>query len=264
MERDEKVSRVKTLKEVIEKLKTEVEGQISAVDGKVDKISVPTKVSQLANDSKYQTEAQVDAKISAVYKPGGSRAFASLPQPTKDVLGMVYNVTDAFTTNTSFVEGSENNYPKGTNVVVVSDGSAYKFDVLSGFVDLSNYVTKDGSKVLSTNDYTTAEKTKLGGIAEKATRVEGSTNGKIKINGTDTTVYTHPSGNGNNHIPIDGASGQFLGYSVAGTAKWTTLPAASKTVAGTMSAADKTKLDGIELATDEDAQSLIAELFPTE
>ena len=37
-------------------------------------------------------------------------------------------------------------------------------------------------------------KTKFDGIAEGATKVEASTtNGKVKINGTDTTVYTHPS-----------------------------------------------------------------------
>lgn len=42
--------------------------------------------------------------------------------------------------------------------------------------------------------YTAAEKTKLAGITEGATKVEASsTNGKIKINGTDTTVYTHPT-----------------------------------------------------------------------
>lgn len=40
--------------------------------------------------------------------------------------------------------------------------------------------------------FTKAEKTKLAGIAEGATKVESSGNGKIKINGTDTTVYTHP------------------------------------------------------------------------
>lgn len=39
------------------------------------------------------------------------------------------------------------------------------------------------------------DKTKLDGIATGATKVESSsTNGNIKINGTDTTVYTHPSG----------------------------------------------------------------------
>ena len=59
---------------------------------------------------------------------------------------------------------------------------------------LSGYVTKDGDKVLSTNDYTTAEKTKLAGIASGATKVEASsTNGKIKINGVETTVYALPS-----------------------------------------------------------------------
>lgn len=39
------------------------------------------------------------------------------------------------------------------------------------------------------------DKTKLDGIATNATNVESSsTNGNIKINGTETTVYTHPAG----------------------------------------------------------------------
>lgn len=59
---------------------------------------------------------------------------------------------------------------------------------------LSGYVTKDGDKVLSTNDYTTAEKNKLSGIAAGATKVEASsTNGNVKINGTETVVYTEPT-----------------------------------------------------------------------
>lgn len=59
---------------------------------------------------------------------------------------------------------------------------------------LKGYVAKDGDKVLSTNDYTTAEKTKLSGIATGATKVEASsTNGYVKINGSDTVVYTEPS-----------------------------------------------------------------------
>jgi len=41
--------------------------------------------------------------------------------------------------------------------------------------------------------YTAAEKTKLSGIANGATKVESSSNGKIKINGKDTTVYSHPT-----------------------------------------------------------------------
>lgn len=36
------------------------------------------------------------------------------------------------------------------------------------------------------------------------------------------TVYTHPTGDGNNHIPTGGAAGQFLKYSASGTATWAT------------------------------------------
>ena len=36
--------------------------------------------------------------------------------------------------------GAGKNYPAGTNVVIVNtSGSTYKYDVLSGFVDLSAY-----------------------------------------------------------------------------------------------------------------------------
>ena len=50
-------------------------------------------------------------------------------------------MTDGFTTDTRFVEGAGKEYPVGTNVVVVDTGdSTYKFDVLAGFVDLSNYL----------------------------------------------------------------------------------------------------------------------------
>lgn len=43
--------------------------------------------------------------------------------------------------------------------------------------------------------FTNDEKTKLGGIAENATKTEKSTtNGNIKINGAEVNVYTHPSG----------------------------------------------------------------------
>ena len=65
-------------------------------------------------------------------------------------------------------------------------------DGLKAEVDLTNYVQKDGDKVLSDNNYTDNEKTKLADIAAEATKVESSTNGKIKINGVDTTVYAHP------------------------------------------------------------------------
>lgn len=130
---------------VIETVK--VNGSPLTPDGsKAVNITVPTKVSQITNDSGFQTSAQVtsaiNSKIASVYKPGGSVAFASLPSLSASVLGKVYNVTDAFTTTSSFMEGSGKKYPAGTNVVVVDAGSrTYKFDVLAGFVDLSGYAT---------------------------------------------------------------------------------------------------------------------------
>ena len=85
---------------------------------------------------------EVDSKLSSTYKAKGSVTFANLPALTAANAGNVYNVTDAFTTTSDFVEGSGKSYPAGTNVVIINTtGSTYKYDVLSGFVDLSGYLT---------------------------------------------------------------------------------------------------------------------------
>ena len=65
-------------------------------------------------------KSAIDAAISSVYKPAGSVAFANLPTPGASYEGYVYNVTDAFTTDSRFVEGSGKSYPAGTNVVVIT------------------------------------------------------------------------------------------------------------------------------------------------
>lgn len=157
------------------------------------------------------TKEELNAKISAVYKPAGSVAFADLPALAEGVLGNVYNVTNAFTTTDSFVEGAGNKYPKGTNVVVVKPGEDYKFDVLAGFVDLSGKVDKEDGKGLSANDFTNDLKAKLDAIAEGATKVEASeTNGNIKINGTETTVYTEPSDVVHGAVATDGEVTEML------------------------------------------------------
>lgn len=52
----------------------------------------------------------------------------------------------------------------------------------------------DGTNLTEVPRLSKADRTKLDGIANGATKVESSsTNGNIKINGTDTTVYTHPT-----------------------------------------------------------------------
>lgn len=66
----------------------------------------------------------------------------------------------------------------------------------------SYFVAQEEGKGLSTNDYTSAEKSKLAGIASGANN------------------YTHPTSSGNKHIPSGGSSGQILRWSADGTAAW--------------------------------------------
>lgn len=77
-----------------------------------------------ADKSDTYTKAQVDAKVSSVYKVKGSVEFANLP--TDNVVGDVYNVTDDFTLN-------DKPYDAGTNVVWTETG----WDALSGSFDTS-------------------------------------------------------------------------------------------------------------------------------
>lgn len=72
--------------------------------------------------------------VNHVYIPKGSVAFANLPTTlTEDMLGWTYNVSDAFTTDSQFVDGAGIAYPAGQNVVVVeaSEG-VYKYDCFAG------------------------------------------------------------------------------------------------------------------------------------
>lgn len=93
--------------------------------------------------SQTEVDNKVAAALTSAIVPKGSTAFASLPTPAKANLGFMYNVTDAFTTTDSFVEGAGKVYAAGANVYVVDAGSgAYKFDVFMGFVDLTPYQLK--------------------------------------------------------------------------------------------------------------------------
>ena len=142
-------------------------------------------------DTSAEVDAKIAAKISSTYKAAGSVAFAALPTLAAAIEGNVYNISDEFTTTEDFVEAAGTKYPAGTNIVCIKVGEAYKWDVLAGFVDLSAYETADAAgakyatkteltdglagkvsvvagKGLSTEDYTSEDKTKLAGIATGA------------------------------------------------------------------------------------------------
>lgn len=118
-------------------------------------ITVPTKTSDITNDSNFQNETQVqaliDAELTSVYKPGGTVEFASLPALTKENVGFIYDVTDSFTTTADFVEGAGKTYPAHTNVGIIDKGAAgYFYDVFSGMVDLSGYWAKSELVAMTT------------------------------------------------------------------------------------------------------------------
>jgi len=94
--------------------------------------------------TKTETDNAISAAISSTYKAAGSAAnVAGLGTLDAAHEGFVYNVTSAFTTTADFVEGAGKKHPAGTNVVIintVASGTAvYKYDVLAGFVDTSDY-----------------------------------------------------------------------------------------------------------------------------
>lgn len=105
----------------------------------------------------YQTAANVDSKVNAAktelqnslgsaFRAKGSTAFASLPAPASATKGDVWNITDQFTTDDQFVDGSGKTLPAGTNVVAVAvttgDTTVMKWDALTGMIDLSGYMRK--------------------------------------------------------------------------------------------------------------------------
>lgn len=121
--------------------KTTVDSAMSAsstnpVQNKIVKNYVDNKVSGFQTAS--QVQDAIKSAVSGVYTPKGSVAFASLPVPVAGKVGWVYNITDAFTTDSNFVEGEGRDYPAGTNVVCaeISAGD-YGWDVLAGIIDLA-------------------------------------------------------------------------------------------------------------------------------
>lgn len=89
----------------------------------------------------------------------------------------------------------------------------------------TTYSVGDGG--LTEINFTSADHTKLNGIATGATANVGDITGVtagtgLSGGGTSGTVtVSHPTSAGNKHIPSGGSSGQILGYSSSGTAVWT-------------------------------------------
>lgn len=58
--------------------------------------------------------------------------FDTLPDPSEETVGILYNIQDTFTSDDRFLDGTGIEYPAGCNVIVVSSNGDYKFDVMMG------------------------------------------------------------------------------------------------------------------------------------
>lgn len=159
-----------TLKTSLEnKISTDISAAKTELIGTGDATS--TTIKGAVDEANAYTDEQITAKISSAYKAAGSSAFDSLPTPAAGIEGNVYNVTDSFTADDKFVEGEVGkSYPAGTNVVVIKVGSVYKYDVLAGVTDLSNYATK--TELIGTGAGVTSTTIK-GAVTEAKTYADG-------------------------------------------------------------------------------------------
>ena len=113
-----------------------------------------------------ETRALIKELVPSAIIPSGSISFSELPTPSNSILGNLYNITDAFVTTDIFLEGAGHGYPEGTNVMVVLSNGEYKYDIMAGFIDTSNFVTKDEATIVTAS----------------------SINGNIIINNVETPV----------------------------------------------------------------------------
>ncbi|MBP5593919.1 MAG: hypothetical protein J6Y02_00960 [Pseudobutyrivibrio sp.] len=79
------------------------------------------------------------ATDSTLYQYAGSTTFDNLPAAAAARVGYVYTITDDFTTTSDFIEGAGHDYPAGTDVAIVNNGTkeipVYKYNALSGSLE---------------------------------------------------------------------------------------------------------------------------------
>ena len=199
-------------------------------------LSVRTLVTLKLNylENRIQVSQQDYEKIInsiAIKTPGGSTGEGSVLSVngytgtvviSKDDLGLnsVVNSEDSIK---NVLSATKLTTPRTINGVYFDGTSNVAIPVSSETqVVIDSKVDKVGGKVLSTNDYTTVEKTKLSGIATNANNFSlpvGTTGQVLKHNGTSWAAGTDTVG--------------------------PTYTNATTTVAGLMSSTDKVKLDGL-------------------
>ena len=240
---------------VIETIK--VNGTAQAIKDKAVDITVPTKTSQLENDKKFQTDTEVSSAIQTAISKSGHASYQkvsavpAVDAAQENILYLVMNTTTKHYDIYAKIKG---------------DGDTYTMEQLDDTtVDLSGYVEKEDGKGLSDENFTAAYKDKLDGIAAGANKYVHPTHTAAASGLYKTTVDAE--GHVTATTPVTKSDITKLGI----PAQDTTYDEATTAKAGLMSAADKTKLDGMgatinkaiadHTATDAEVSEMLAEVY---
>lgn len=120
-----------------------VNGTAQTITSKSVDITVPTKVSDITNDSDFQSgeqvQAAINAKVASAYKAGGSKTAAQLTSAllTAANEGVVYNMSEPISSTSDFIEGEGKTFPAGTDIGVIETTAA-------SYVATSDTTAQDG------------------------------------------------------------------------------------------------------------------------
>lgn len=130
--------------------------EVKTVSDKVDAITVPTKVSELTNDSQYQTKSEVNTAIQKV--------VGAAPE----ALDTLEEIATKLSSNDDAVAGIVNTLSGKADKSEIPSLAGYATEswvenknYLTEHQDISGKVDKVTGKGLSTNDYTAADKAKV-------------------------------------------------------------------------------------------------------
>ena len=221
-----------------------LKASIAAKATKADLDAMTVRVGDIEKAG-YQTAEQVQAAIAA---SGHAHFEVAETDPTAEGFAAQANVMYLYM----------NSKTKHYDIYakIKGDGDRYTMELLDDTtVDLSGKVDKVAGKGLSTNDYTTAEKTKLAGIATGANKYvhpshTAATSGLYKITVDALGHVTAVTAVTKNDITALGIPGTNTTYGLA-----------SATANGLMSKEHYTKLNGMVLATDTEVDAMLTEVF---
>ena len=181
-------------------------------------ITVPTKTSELTNDSGFLTSHQsLSNYLTKTTNISEMGRYIDLHYD---------NATAAYDYDARIYVDSQGT-AKGGGALKISAATAYApapaSDANDTRIATTKWVKDRGylTSHQSLSDYSTKAKTvKSLSISGKTITVTPGSGSAYTLT-TQDTVYTHPTTAGNKHIPSGGSSGQILKYSAAGTAAWT-------------------------------------------